>query len=106
MPRDPWTPTRPPLFRTEPLNTDEPKFDREILACNGGPNPAIRHEWISTLAPSVDPVRENEGASLPLKESDALERKLFRISWSSLQRMPYETVRLPSPHSLPRFIPT
>jgi hypothetical protein len=42
--------------------------------------------------PSVDPVRENEGASLPLKEIDALERKLFRISWSSWQRDGQTTV--------------
>ena len=41
-----------------------------------------------------------------LKESEALERKFFRMNWSSWQRMPYGTVTLPSPHSLPRFIPT
>ena len=55
--------------------------DREILACNRGPKHAIRHEWISTLAPSADPGRENESASLPLKESNALESKLCRIRW-------------------------
>jgi hypothetical protein len=57
--------------------------DREILACNGGPNHAIRQEWTSTLVPSADPGRESDGTSQALKENNSLENTLFRILWSS-----------------------
>jgi hypothetical protein len=70
------------------------------------PKAPIRHECISTLEPSADSEREDEGASLLSKQNHALKSKLYPINWSSWRPTPYETVTLRSPCSSPRFIPT